>query len=396
MIRFHPRIFAAATAILLALTSGRAETPAATELTVHIGPSIEITHSHRYCWFPTVHQFASGEIMVTMRMSPDEINPEGDFSAVAFSKDGGKTWSHRYTMGAGANVDGAYSDAPQADGTIWNLYGWVGLPEGGGNGKDFPATLTKHSRGGLEFTQIRDASFHLTEAVSTTPTQLYAKDYRDAYLLAVPGVNPFGPILPSLDGGWIAPIEFKLVGAKYTRVGLIHSLDGKSWTQISTVATAEANGKKLPWVGDEGPDESSLVRLADHRLYSLFRTGNHGYLGQAWSADDGKTWTAPTSTGFKGVAPKLRRLSNGVLACTYGRPGPVSIMFSLDGTGRTWTHLTPIFSGMSTRYTDFIEVQPGHILVVYDSVPYGWDPIPEADTTSLNRVCATWVDVERK
>ena len=67
----------------------------------------------------TVHKFPTGEIMVTMRMSPDECNPEGDFSAVAFSKDGGLTWSQRFTMGAGANVDGAYSaSSPPQDGTI--------------------------------------------------------------------------------------------------------------------------------------------------------------------------------------------------------------------------------------------------------------------------------------
>ena len=151
----------------------------------------------------------------------------------------------------------------------------------------------------------------------------------------------------------------------------------------------------MAWVGDEGPDESSMVRLADNRIYCIFdRTPRHAgpdLVGRR-RPDPGRR---QTSTGFKGVAPKLRRLSNGVLACTYGRPGPVTIMFSLDGTGKTWSHLTPIFSGMSTRYTDFIEISPGHLLVVYDSVPYGWDPIPEADTTSLNRVQATLIDVEK-
>ena len=64
--------FFAVSVLLSALSVGRAEKPAATDLLVHVGPTIEITHSHRYCWFPTVHQFPSGKIMVTMRMSPDE------------------------------------------------------------------------------------------------------------------------------------------------------------------------------------------------------------------------------------------------------------------------------------------------------------------------------------
>ena len=45
---------------------------------------------------------------------------------------------------------------------------------------------------------------------------MYAKDHRDAFLLGVPEVNPFGSIIPSLDGAWLAPIEFKPVGETYT------------------------------------------------------------------------------------------------------------------------------------------------------------------------------------
>ena len=53
-------------------------------------------------------------------MSPDDTNPEGEFSAYCLSKDGGQTWGRRYTMGAGANIDAAYSQAPLEDG-IWVL-----------------------------------------------------------------------------------------------------------------------------------------------------------------------------------------------------------------------------------------------------------------------------------
>ena len=90
------------------------------DLQVVGGNTVEITVSRRYCWSPTVHQFSSGEIMATMRMSPDETNPEGDFSAYCISKDKGLTWSPRYTMGVGANVDGAYTESPRPDGSIGN------------------------------------------------------------------------------------------------------------------------------------------------------------------------------------------------------------------------------------------------------------------------------------
>ena len=92
-------------------------------------------------------------------------------------------------------------------------------------------------------------------------------------------------------------------------------------------------------MGEEGPCEAGMVRLADQRLYALFRTGGDGYIGNGWSTDDGKTWTKPVSTPYKGVALRVRRLSNGILACTTGRPGPVVVMFSLDGTGEKWRML---------------------------------------------------------
>src|SRR5208337_2609349 len=131
------------------------------DLQVVVGKTVEITTSRRYCWFPTVHHFSTGEIMTTMRMSPDEENPEGDFSAYCISKDGGLTWSRRYTMGAGANVDGAYSVSPRPDGTIWQLYGWAESypPE---SAQHLRLTLTKFSRGGMEFQQWRDVPLQMS------------------------------------------------------------------------------------------------------------------------------------------------------------------------------------------------------------------------------------------
>ena len=55
---------------------------------VRVGQTVEITASYNYCWYPTVHRFSTGEILTTMRMSPDEANPEGEFSAYCLSKDG--------------------------------------------------------------------------------------------------------------------------------------------------------------------------------------------------------------------------------------------------------------------------------------------------------------------
>ena len=64
--------------------------------------------------------------------------------------------------------------------------------------------------------------------------------------------------------------------------------------------------------------------------------------------------------------------------------------------GKKWVGITPIFTGKSTRYSDLIELEPGKLLVVYDSVPYWWGPIPPADKLSKNAICGTFVEVHRR
>jgi hypothetical protein len=70
------------------------------------------------------------------------------------------------------------------------------------------------------------------------------------------------------------------------------------------------------------------------------------------------------------------------------------MMFSLDGTGKSWSHETTIFSGMSTRYTEFIELSPGNLFMVYDSVPSGWSEIPADDHKNQNAIYGVHLTIE--
>ena len=396
--------------VSLALTGPAARAAAdkeAGELEVRVGETVEISSSYRYCWMTTIHQFATGEIMATMDLSPDETNPEGDFSAYCLSRDGGRTWSPRHTMGSGATTDGAWSQYPHPDGTLWQLWGFV-EPDPAGQAQQFHLTLTKFRRGGMEFTQVRDVPLRLAQPAQSTDTLLADRLVRDATLAKQPVVVPFGPILKGLNGDLMAPLYYTAErDPGYYRLVLIRSRDGgKTWNEYSTMAAIAPGEKPWPWMGEDGPCEAGMVRLADKRLLTIFRTGSKGFLGQAWSADDGKTWTPPTSVGYRGVAPRVRRLSNGVLACITGRPGPVVVLFSVDGTGEKWSNVTEIFSGLPTvhyqggrtskNYNDLIELEPGKLLVVYDSIPYYGSPIPVADKDSKNAVYGTFVYVRKK
>jgi hypothetical protein len=365
------------------------------DLQIQIGKTVEITNSRRYCWFPSVHQFSTGEIMATMTMTPDEGNPEGIMSGYCISKDGGQTWGPRQTVGSGANT-GSYTEL-LPDGSIWEIEPGLDASISGPTTK-LPLILTKYSHGGMEYTQWRDAYLNVSLPVHVDRPELFDWRTPDGHLPWEPAFGNFGPIIKAQNGDWMTTVMYTAERDKrWYRLILIRSSDGgHTWNEYSTIAAVEPGEKPWAGMGSNGPCEASLTRLADNRLFVNFRTGD-GDIGQIWSSDDGKTWTKPVSIPYIGVALRVRRLSNGILACTTGRPGPVVIMFSMDGTGEKWTHITPIFEGQSTHYTDFIELSPGKLLVVYDSTPCGWYEIPLADRESRkNVIYGTYITVTKK
>ncbi len=106
---------------------------------------------------------------------------------------------------------------------------------------------------------------------------------------------------------------------------------------------ARRDGSSM-WPAQQGVPVGLLVSDGKHR---------EGLL-QTWSQDGGKTWDklAPLEVGS--VAPDMVLMSNGVLACSYDRPGS-NLMFSTD-QGHTWRHHTAI-----------LEVSPGRLLYIYDA-----------------------------
>jgi hypothetical protein len=366
------------------------------DLKVRLGETVTITKSHRYCWFPNVSQLSTGEIIVGFFMNPDETHPEGYFSGYCISSDGGRTWGPRFTAGHGFD-NNTFNHISPKDGTQMRLWFYI-YPSPPEQMREFETIATTVSEGGRLVTHRRGIRVSLPQPVRPTQTRLYETRQSDGgQVKAVPHMSFYGPILESTDGSLLVTMYGKFEGDELYRCVLLRSKDaGKSWQYVSTVAqTNDAS----PRMGKEGPNEPAMVRLADGRLLCIMRTGGgsrgEGPMFQTWSTDEGRTWSKPVSAGVEGVSPRLRLLSNGVLACTYGRPGPVSIMFSLDGSGKSWSHHTPLFDGKSSCYTDMIEVSPSCLLVVYDHVPYGWKSIPHEELKSLNTIYGVFVEVQQ-
>ncbi len=379
----------------------------------HLGATVEITRSHSWCWFPTIHRFRSGEILVGMVMSPDQVNSEGAFSAYCLSRDGGRTWSRRYTMGVGANQDGAWTEEPDSADRIWQ---WGSYPEPVRDGDDthFTAIMTRYGHGGRRAELDLDVAFSLAEPAHYNPTWLHA--YRFPHVAPTPDTlilkqfqgRPWGNIVRGPQGAlfclcyYTTPADARRLAAEENNPSprrFMHDVclrsddEGRTWAEQGVIA-AVPPGERPAWMGDEGCNEGSLAYLPDGRLYAIYRTGGKGgMIGHGWSADGGKTWSSPVSLGFNGVAPRLHRLRNGMLAVSTGRPGPVVLHLNPDGRGEHWNRQLTIYSEMSTRYTDFIEVEPGRLLVVYDHVPYGWHEIPYSDRDARNLIYGTFVDL---
>jgi photosystem II stability/assembly factor-like uncharacterized protein len=364
-------------------------TKASDSLNVKVAETVLITKSRAYCWFPNVCKLWTGELIVTLGMAPDATDPEGNLggaSAFCVSKDGGKTWSRRVLEGP---LFSAAQRDPESDGSMMGLSFHL-FPSDLGGTNVFETTLTEISDHAQVITHRSGIRVSLPEAPETTRVEQSSGGGRTT---EVPDMVFHGSILDSLDGGLLASMYGTFQGEKSSRVILAQSRDkGRTWSYLSTIAQAK---ERWPGMGNDGACEPGIVRLADGRLFCIMRTGSDGLMYQTWSADDGKSWEKPVPSGVKGVDPQLRLMENGVLACSYGRPGPVTLMFSRDGTGKTWSNITPIFNEMSTRYTGLIEVAPNRLLLVYDHVPYGWKPIPQQDRQSFNEIYGTFVMVNK-
>ena len=201
---------------------------------------------------------------------------------------------------------------------------------------------------------------------------------------------------------------------RYALVALLSEDGGRNWRYLSTVGGPDS----VPGAR-EGPDEASLIQLADGDVMCVMRVGSgkDQLLGRTYSSDGGRTWSAIDRLPAFSVEPSLRRLQNGVIALSTGRPG-IYLWLCTDARGKSWEsidivghhnavmgdahHIRPRIPDVSpsdapdqtTAYTELVEVSPNKLLLVYDRTPFGWKPVP-ADSQERSRVYVLGIEVER-
>ncbi len=172
------------------------------------------------------------------------------------------------------------------------------------------------------------------------------------------------------DGSLLASLLGWFEGDRKGRVFAVRSTDkGRTWNYHATVAFDLNPSEDLRITGFSEPD---MLILPNGELLCFMRTGGtydgrFTSLYQSRSIDAGLTWSVPDPIADRGVWPNACRMSNGVIAVIYGRPGDW-LTFSLDN-GYTWMghfclHLGP--QPWDCGSYDWVEeVAPDTLLAAY-------------------------------
>lgn len=345
-------------------------------INISVGTPMIVSKSKGWHWYPSIRKMNDGSLLLVFSIMADAL-PEDIVTphhAMIRSTDGGKSWYfNRYLYFPTTVAGDAHVCVQLSDGTVLELPNNVHAV----SDEELYAPYWKSNDNGKTFSGPCDARVILPEgAVETVP----------AMGRTLANLRFYRSIIELENGDLLASMYGHFKGDKKYRSFVVKSTDrGESWTYLSTIAYD-------PNIGTESFCEPVMVLLPKGDILCIMRTGSGEPLYQAISSDEGKTWSKPEPTGANGVDPDLIVLSDGTLACSYGRlqprreiepssslyPGlPASmgdrIMFSTDG-GITWARHTTVYMGPSTGYTGIEEVRPNEVIYAFDTLGYGWHP----------------------
>lgn len=281
-----------------------------------------------YACFPSLSQYEDGTLVTSFgtRVKRSHIDNTGG-SARMVSRDGGVTWEK-----AGKDVPTYDPQTVRTDGNLAlaNAIGWRYVEE---------SEAERLKAEGYTVRSVRPGTVAFLSGARSTVRSIDGETIRPWEEIDVSPARSMmsfnsSSVLNLGDG--VRLVAIYGVGPDNQRSAFVLRTedDGDHW-------------KCLPMaIGDDqmSYNETALGLNADGRVIALIRTAEStdkdraGYLFQATSDDQGKTWSEPASTGIWGYPAHLLRLPDDRLVATYGvRRAPMGIRacLSRDG-GKTW------------------------------------------------------------
>jgi hypothetical protein len=316
------------------------------DVVVKVGQSVAISRSDTgRQWFPSIAEFDCNSMVVSVQRAADEINPDAIRPVYMWTRDGGVTWS-----GPGTWTESGNSWTRLAGGTcLWLAYLLMYQSE------SVARCRVGRSRNGMDYAW--------SDGTVDIAPDAFSKAEKGTASIVV-----HRSIIELPDGRLLATMYGRFAGDQSDRSILVSSADGgTTWRLLSTIGHSPGAGGDL--------NEPSAVRLANGELFCFVRSESRRPMYWARSGDDGRTWSSPQrmpdAYAALSVDPDLILLSDGMLACSAGRPG-CHLMLSLDRQGEAWTRPVPVFEGPTTGYTSIRQVAPGRLMFVHDVIPAGW------------------------
>lgn len=299
---------------------------------IYRNPKPHVRSIHAY--FPSVVLMANGEMLASIVLG-EAFEAANCRTHVCRSTDAGETWTLEGAIYPGT-PDRLTSDAARI----------TALPDG-----EVVAFLMRYDRSGHP-----DEGLASHATLGFVPTELllsrtsdFGRTWSKPGLFKPPLVGPSFelccPIIPLKDGRWILPTETWHDWDGYCPNGIkmvafVSPDRGRTWPDYMDVMKEPA-GKVFFW-------ESKIAELPDGRLLAVAwaydDTAKKDRPNQyALSADGGKSWSAPMSTGLHGQTLTPHILEDGKIISVYRRidkPGLWANISRLDGN--RWINKTEL------------------------------------------------------
>lgn len=292
--------------------------------------------------FPDVCRTTNGDLYVVFYAgyghvsNPREDLPRGGAIYGLRSSDDGKTWSDPILVVDSPEDDRDPHVTQLANGDLLaSFFDSVYYTEDGKRKRRAETYVVRSTDGGDTWGDPE---------VVTTPYQDKAGIGRRIFVS--------GPVAQLEGAHVVLPIYYEQVAGHYV-TSVIHSDDfGRTWTRASEV------DREASLAFSYGFCEASITRVSDGRLIILMRPGMH----QAYSSDEGRTWTEATQLPHRGDAPTVMMTSENVLLAAHRHPG-TAVTIS-DDDGATWGRPNQIDT-VGGAYPGLVELRDGSILCIY-------------------------------